>query len=280
MKPFRGIMLNNSHPLARGPVGLWLFDEGVGDKVYDLSGNGNIGTLLADTHWVPGKFGSALSFDGTEDYVNIPGNPILRPSGDFTFSVWFNSSTLDSYNGVMTEMETVSFGGAAIITGTTNKIAFFVGDGLGGWTYIKTSWTPSINTWYHAVGVHQGTNNILYVNGVYQAQGVRAVSFSVQNLHIGRFYTNSVGIAFKGLISLSMIFNRGLSASEAAWLYQEPFSMFEQAIIPFLIPAVPAVSPNLTDRNNYNGYTAFIQQYIKHKVNGTDPWANPQGDLL
>lgn len=34
-------------------------------------------------------------------------------------------------------------------------------------------------------------------------------------------------------------------------------------------------SPNLTDRNNYNGYLAFIQQYIKHKINGTTPWTNP-----
>ncbi len=34
-------------------------------------------------------------------------------------------------------------------------------------------------------------------------------------------------------------------------------------------------SPNLNDRNNYNGYVAFIQQYIKHKINGTTPWLNP-----
>lgn len=39
----------------------------------------------------------------------------------------------------------------------------------------------------------------------------------------------------------------------------------------------PPVSPNLTDRNNYNGYLAFIQQYIRHKINGTTPWKNPDG---
>ena len=39
-------------------------------------------------------------------------------------------------------------------------------------------------------------------------------------------------------------------------------------------------SPNLTDRKNYSGYLAFIQQYIKHRINGTTPWRNPQGDLL
>jgi len=39
-------------------------------------------------------------------------------------------------------------------------------------------------------------------------------------------------------------------------------------------------SPDLTSRNNYNGYLAFVQQYIKHKINGTDPWKNPNGEIL
>lgn len=42
----------------------------------------------------------------------------------------------------------------------------------------------------------------------------------------------------------------------------------------------PPPSPNLTSRNNYNGYLAFIQQYIRHKVNGTTPWKNPDGTLI
>jgi hypothetical protein len=39
-------------------------------------------------------------------------------------------------------------------------------------------------------------------------------------------------------------------------------------------------SPNLTSRKNYNGYLAFIQQYIRHRINGTTPWKNPDGTLL
>jgi len=43
---------------------------------------------------------------------------------------------------------------------------------------------------------------------------------------------------------------------------------------------IPPPSPNFTDKNNYNGYLAFIQQYIRHRINDTTPWRNPQGDLL
>jgi len=46
------------------------------------------------------------------------------------------------------------------------------------------------------------------------------------------------------------------------------------------IEAIITTSPNLTSPKNYNGYLAFIQQYIRHKIAGTDPWANPDGTLI
>src|SRR3989344_5253607 len=62
----------NGNPLASGLVGHWTFD---GNKmltnVGDSSGQGNNGSLIgqAATTTVPGKVGQALSFDGTDDYV-------------------------------------------------------------------------------------------------------------------------------------------------------------------------------------------------------------------
>jgi hypothetical protein len=66
-KPPLGAKINFAHPLAKGIVGCWLLNEGMGDKVYDLSGNGNTGTLANFSHpatvtsgWNPGKFGKTL----------------------------------------------------------------------------------------------------------------------------------------------------------------------------------------------------------------------------
>jgi hypothetical protein len=42
-----------------------------------------------DPQRVPGKIGQALSFDGSNDYVDIPYNAPLAPS-TFTIAVWFN----------------------------------------------------------------------------------------------------------------------------------------------------------------------------------------------
>jgi hypothetical protein len=49
LKPIRGLQLNKSHPLARGLVGCWLLNEGTGHKVFDLSGNSNTATTLANS---------------------------------------------------------------------------------------------------------------------------------------------------------------------------------------------------------------------------------------
>ncbi len=61
------------------PAGLvagYGFDEGSGASVGDASLNGNTGTV-SNTSWVPGKFGSALSFNGSNE---LGDRPRLRPA--------------------------------------------------------------------------------------------------------------------------------------------------------------------------------------------------------
>mgnify|MGYP000996687515 CR=1 FL=1 len=59
------------------PIALWDFNEQVGDYANDKSGNNNRGTLgggtldYKPTWYSPGKIGSALEFDGSNDYVEF-----------------------------------------------------------------------------------------------------------------------------------------------------------------------------------------------------------------
>jgi len=70
-KPCLGLQVNWAHPLSQGLVGCWLFNEGSGGQVFDLSGNGNTGTLIGTAHFGSGKFGSGLVLDGDSDYVDL-----------------------------------------------------------------------------------------------------------------------------------------------------------------------------------------------------------------
>ena len=81
--------LGDGSELERGLVGWWKFD---GDAT-DSSGNGNDGTvngatLTTDRH---GQANGAYSFDGVDDYIQVPHHESLSLTS-FTLSVWFNSS--------------------------------------------------------------------------------------------------------------------------------------------------------------------------------------------
>ena len=76
------IFLSIGYAIAQDDVvGMWLFDEGKGDVAKDSSDNGNDGEIV-DCQWVEGKFGKALSFNGTSSYVEVPHKPSLSVSDD------------------------------------------------------------------------------------------------------------------------------------------------------------------------------------------------------
>jgi len=61
--------------------------RGSGTTWRDLSGNSNKGTLTNGPTFSEGNMGS-ISFDGTNDYVNVPYNSILNTPNGATYEVW------------------------------------------------------------------------------------------------------------------------------------------------------------------------------------------------
>jgi hypothetical protein len=71
-----------------GLVAYWSFDEIVNGEVADLSGNSNDGTVSGAIP-ASGISGSALSFDGLDDYVRVLDDESLRIT-TFTIEWWMN----------------------------------------------------------------------------------------------------------------------------------------------------------------------------------------------
>jgi len=82
-------------------VGLWLLDEGKGDTVKDSSQNGNDGKLMNGPKWGQGKFGKAIEFDGSDDYVEIPDSVELNPENALTVMAWIKPSSFPGYSPVI-----------------------------------------------------------------------------------------------------------------------------------------------------------------------------------
>src|SRR3954471_18390126 len=77
-----------------GPVAAYGFNEGTGGTVSDSSGNGNSGTITGAT-WTPsGKFGSALTFNGTSNLVTIADNASSSLGTAMTLEAWIKPSAL------------------------------------------------------------------------------------------------------------------------------------------------------------------------------------------
>jgi len=80
---------------ASGGIGgqqvYYAFDEGAGSTATDSSGNGRNGTINGAT-WTTGKFGGALNFNGTSNYVSTPS----LNYDEISVSAWFYRNSVDT----------------------------------------------------------------------------------------------------------------------------------------------------------------------------------------
>lgn len=245
LKPTRGICLNRSHPLSRGLVGLWLFNEGSGGQVFDLSGNNNTGSLVADTYFGPGKFGSALDFDGNGDYVDVKNFTNFNGKSAITVNVWVNIGSITDANGRLLDHRDGSNGFIFFINNPStvpNGSLNFMVDTVTGTHRQEYISAPPTGVWLMLTGVYDKNASDLmkiYQNGVEQTTnlvnaGTGNIVDDSTDLSIGSNH-GSNSRDFAGKIDHATIYNRALSASEIALLYREPFCMFEEAIRPKLI---------------------------------------------
>ena len=62
---------------ANGLVAAYSMDQGSGTSVPDASGTGNNGTITGATWTTAGRFGGALSFNGSGNLVTVPDSASL-----------------------------------------------------------------------------------------------------------------------------------------------------------------------------------------------------------
>lgn len=76
-----------------GTKGLWHFDDGTGTTAQDYSGSSHHGTLqnMTNANWVLGKSGTALSFDGSSGYVQVPDSVDFEFT-DYTLEAWVKTT--------------------------------------------------------------------------------------------------------------------------------------------------------------------------------------------
>jgi hypothetical protein len=118
-------------------VAWWPFDEGAGTAANDLSGNTNHGALQNGVTWISeGKFGSALAFDGLDDYVRVMDDPSLHLQNEVTVEAWIRGNG-SGFTGVKRTGDNVGSLPQLQVAGDTIHYVFTDGNQV---------WTARMNT--------------------------------------------------------------------------------------------------------------------------------------
>jgi hypothetical protein len=196
-----------------GLVAAYNFNEGSGSTLSDRTGNGHNGTITGATWNTQGRFGGALAFNGSNQWVTVSPTSALNLTTGMTLEAWIyptvnngvrdivikEGASVDIYNlyarNWRGRME------SNVFVGGNNRTA-------------ESSGAPPVNTWTHVAGTYDGTTLRLFVNGAQVASA--AVSGSIPTstgpLRIGG---NSLwGEYFQGRIDEIRIYNRALTAVE------------------------------------------------------------------
>jgi hypothetical protein len=205
----------------------WSFDRIGDDSVPDDSGSGLDGVLVNQPALVSGVSGRALSFNGSNQWVNV-GDPIaLRLVGSMTISAWINSSAfprddaaiVSDHSGLGYQLDTT-------IDEGPRTIGFKMADSYGR-LMARYGKTPlATNRWYHVAGVYDADAKTLdvYLNGrrddgCLSGRVSSRQRVSAKSVFIGR-RASEQGFEFAGAVDDVRIYSRALSAGEIGELVE------------------------------------------------------------
>jgi hypothetical protein len=210
--------------LTEGLVLHLSFDQNTvqGDKVEDLSTQGNDGIIYGEAEIAEGKYGQAVLFDGIDDYVEVPltDSITFTTGSSLTVQAWIKTEepppSNDGIVGVYRE-STAAFWNMHISgdAATRGHVGFNLRDvGKAHSTNILTTVPLNDGQWHHLAGVRdQGQKKArFYVDGelVGEVDDETDDINSGQSIwigeHLSRFY--------EGLVDEVKVWNRPLTANE------------------------------------------------------------------
>jgi len=164
-------------PAGSNLVGEWQLDEGSGSTAGDSSGYGNDGVIYGAS-WVAGHSSTGLSFDGTNDYVEIPDDATLDVAGDLSIEFWVRSDEIgDTFQCLVSKRWDSDWTAPYQVwldnrssRGMSMAIRFVLGAGTA--SKILTANNALVaGEWAHVVATVTGTTTRIYVDGVEEASG-------------------------------------------------------------------------------------------------------------
>lgn len=243
-KPFRGIQLNKSHPLARGLVGCWLMNEGDGSLIVDrcTSVEGVVGSTC---NWKPGGLQFSAVYDDANSKVDCGSFLDPRSWKGCTVAVRASwpSVSAGQYPGIVCNVLPGNYRGnySLYLSNNNNGITWYCP-----YTGVYPTLVPIVpDITYSIAGTWDEGKHItsLYCDGgLVDAKDTGGTTWYATNYNttLG-WYFRSVNRNFSGRLLYVYIYNRALTSDEVRQLHSDPYVIFEPSLpIGSMSPAVMA----------------------------------------
>jgi hypothetical protein len=189
------------------------FEEETGTTTADASGLANTGTLLNAVRAPVGRFGRALSFNGTNAWVTVPDSNALDLTSAMTIEAWVNPSAVTNWRTILMKEASSGLSYSLYASDGTRPATFLRVGGAD----VGRSGTAALplNTWTHVAATYDATTLRLYVNGVLVSSGAIAGNQILPSNNPLRIGGNAAwGEYFAGMIDEVRIYSRVLTAAE------------------------------------------------------------------
>ncbi|MDO8470722.1 MAG: LamG-like jellyroll fold domain-containing protein [bacterium] len=191
-------------------AGAWRFEESSGTAVVDESGNTQQGTMIGGGTRIsnPALGGTALGFDGSDDYVSIPnGAAMFSGQKTITVSFWFKATTSSALKSIM---NTASSGGTFSIENNSQAspaLVYFNNNNAasipltqGEWMFITTTFdNGTVKAYKNGALADTKTNTSSAINSVAGnlefGRMIWTNGFTAMNLDDVRIYSSTLTVA-------------------------------------------------------------------------------------
>ena len=196
------------------PVHAWSFDEGSGSSVGDSGTSPVAGTVTGASWLAAGLVGSALSFDGTDDYVTV-GASSLAASGGWTAALWVRRTGGNTSTALFGPSDSSASGAVAIKLeqkGTTNEVGFT----RFGTADHSFGYVAPLNSWVYLTFVGDASSTKLYVNGALEDEVAQGIDLPLH--YIGVINNTQPGTGRGDYLQADLdevrVYDRALSATQ------------------------------------------------------------------
>ena len=209
-------------PPPSGLVAWWRAENNFNDAA-----GTNHGTPHSEPGFVPGRVGTAFSFNGIATQVEVADSPSFQSAAGITLEAWILTPGTADYSGIIHKFGQA--GGVAsgfeLSMHTGGRVRADFGGGLNGYLNVVHPAVVTDGNWHHLVATYDGAVAWLYVDGVPGPPefGTNFFTGNTRTLSLGfddyQFNTGHNRV-LNGNIDEASVYNRGLNAAEVQGLFQ------------------------------------------------------------